>query len=103
MEDVNKERRNFISLSELGYGPLKFSFRRVRLHLKKGIIASKTEETQIHFLCGVLVTVASLDLKVPNMKYARTVNAKVILRKNCLYSVTQTGNIFSPRKLSFGS
>ena len=23
MEDVNKRRRNFISLSELGYGPLK--------------------------------------------------------------------------------
>ena len=35
MEDVNKQRRNFISLSELGYGPLKFSFRRVRLHLTK--------------------------------------------------------------------
>ena len=28
MEDVNKQRRNFISLSELGYGPLKFSFLR---------------------------------------------------------------------------
>ena len=35
MEDVNKERRNFISLSELGYGHLKFSFRRVRPHLTK--------------------------------------------------------------------
>ena len=35
MEDVNKQRRNFISLSELEFGPLKFSFRRVRLQLKK--------------------------------------------------------------------
>ena len=37
MEDVNKQRRNFISLSELGYknGHLKFSFGRVRLHLTK--------------------------------------------------------------------
>ena len=35
MEDVNKQRRNFISLSELGYGHLKFSFRRVRLDLTK--------------------------------------------------------------------
>ena len=26
MEDVNKQRRNFVSLSELEYGPLKFSF-----------------------------------------------------------------------------
>ena len=32
---VNKQRRNFISLSELGHGLLKFSFRRVRLHLTK--------------------------------------------------------------------
>ena len=35
MEDVNKQRRNFISLSELEYGPLKFSFRRARLQLTK--------------------------------------------------------------------
>ena len=35
MEDVNKQRRNFISLSELEYGSLKFSFRRVRLQLTK--------------------------------------------------------------------
>ena len=34
-EDVNKQRRNFKSLSELGYGHLKFSFRRVRPHLTK--------------------------------------------------------------------
>ena len=37
MEDVNKQRRNFISLFELGYGPLKFSFWRVRLHLTKQV------------------------------------------------------------------
>ena len=43
MEDVNKQQRNFISLSELEFGPLKFSFRRVRLQLTKwvGIIAYK--------------------------------------------------------------
>ena len=34
-EDLNKQRGNFISLSELDYGPLKFSFRRVRLQLTK--------------------------------------------------------------------
>ena len=53
MEDVNKQRRNYISLSELRYGPLKFSFSRVRLHLTKylgiRIILIKTERTQIHF------------------------------------------------------
>ena len=69
MEDVNKQRRNFISLSELGYGPLKFSFMRVRLVLTKyvpvRIIAVKTERMQIHFLSHFLVADASLDLKVP--------------------------------------
>ena len=30
-----KQRRNFISLSELGYRPLEFNFRKVRLHLTK--------------------------------------------------------------------
>ena len=63
---VNKQLRNFISLSELGYGPLKFSFRRVPLHLTStwvGIIAIMTERTQIHFLSYVLVAVASLDLR----------------------------------------
>ena len=34
-KNVNKQRRNFISLSELGYGPLEFKFRRVRLYLTK--------------------------------------------------------------------
>ena len=33
-----------------------------------GIIAIKTESTQINFLSDVLVAVASLDLKVPNIK-----------------------------------
>ena len=67
MVDVNKQRRNFISLSELEYGPLKFTFRRDRLQLTKwvGIIAIKTEKTQIHFLSDVLVAVESLDLKFP--------------------------------------
>ena len=32
---------------------------------KGGILSIKTEGTQIHFLDDVLVTVASLDLKVP--------------------------------------
>ena len=34
---------------------------------KVGIIAKKTERTQIHFLSDVLVAVASLDLEVPNI------------------------------------
>ena len=35
MENVDKRRGNFVSLSELGYGFLEFNFRRLRLHLSK--------------------------------------------------------------------
>ena len=59
MEYVNEQQRNFISLSELGL-VLRNSTPGV------GIIAIKTERKQIHFLSNILVTVASLDLKVPN-------------------------------------
>ena len=31
----NRQQRNFVCLSELGYGLLKLSFRRVHLHLTK--------------------------------------------------------------------
>ena len=51
-----------------------------------GIIAIKTERTQIHFLMDVLVVVASLDLKVPNDKkkvyFAAYVRYKTILPLN---------------------
>ena len=61
MEDVNKQRRNVICLSLVGYDASEFNSRRVRLHLTKqvvGIIAIKTERTQIHFLRDVLIAVA---------------------------------------------
>ena len=38
-----------------------------------GIIAIKTEKTQIHFLSDVLVAFASLDLKVPHVSELREV------------------------------
>ena len=72
MEDVNKQRRDFISLSEVGYVPWNSAseeFAYIRQSKKGGIIAIKTEGTQILFLGDVLVTVASLDLKVPNDVY----------------------------------
>ena len=37
LKDVMKQRRNYIPLFELGYGHLKFSFRRVRLYLTKHV------------------------------------------------------------------
>ena len=68
MENVNKQQRNFISVSELKYGLLKFSLGGFAYNWQRkwvGIIAIKTERTQNHFLRDVLVAVASLDLKVP--------------------------------------
>ena len=65
MEQVNKQQQNFISLSELEYGPLEFKFRRVRLHSTKFVSRNngdKDWKMQIHFLSNILVTVASLDL-----------------------------------------
>ena len=82
MEGVNKQRRNITSLSELGYGLLKFSFRRARLHLQSkwvAIIAVKTNRTQIHFLSDVLVGGTLLDLKSPYY------NSKTTYGKNCSF------------------
>ena len=70
MEDIKRQRRNFISLSELGYDHLKFSFDSggfayIWRSEWVGIIAIKTERRQIPFLCDVLVALASLDLNGP--------------------------------------
>ena len=43
-EDVNKQRRNFIYLSVLGYGPKEFNSRRVRLHLTKQVDRNNCDE-----------------------------------------------------------
>ena len=61
MENVNEERRNFVSVPELKYGPLKFCFRRVRLQLTKEV--GRKRGAQIHFLSDVLVAVAFWTLK----------------------------------------
>ena len=54
MENINKQQRDLNSRSELGYGPLEFNFRRVRLHFTKYVgrnnnIARETEKMQIDF------------------------------------------------------
>ena len=42
-------------------------------------IVIKTEKTQIHFLSDVLVTIASLDLKVPNVASLAFLNNYIFL------------------------
>ena len=68
MEKINIQRRSFISLSELEYGPLEFNLRwfaYIWQSKKAGIIAITNRRTQIQFLSDVVVAVASLNLKVP--------------------------------------
>ena len=70
MEDLNKQRRNFISLKILSLNLVSWNsasggFAYNWQSKWVGIIAIKTERTQIHFLSDVLIAVASLDLKVP--------------------------------------
>ena len=67
MEDVNKRRRNFLSLSILECGPLEtpgeFAYNR---HFQRtGIIATKFEKTPIHFKSDVFTAVAVVDAKSP--------------------------------------
>ena len=66
MEDVNKQRRNFVSLSELEYGSLEFKFRRVR---------------------KFTFAVASLNLKVPygTMFFLVPITLKRVLHMLMLY------------------
>ena len=66
MEDVNKQRRNFVSLPELEYGPLEFKFRRVR---------------------NFTFAVATLNLKVPygTMSFLVPITLKRVLRMLMLY------------------
>ena len=70
MENVNKQRRIFISLPEPEHGPLKYKFRRFLVHLAKQVSRDnrdkETERTQIHFLSDVLVAVVSLEINFPN-------------------------------------
>ena len=56
----------------------------------------KTERAQIHFLGDVLVAVASLDLKVPNVyNLDRTRNSERKARKLQVESVTRLSNFHS--------
>ena len=65
MKDVNKQRRNFflfLNLDMLPWNSTSGEFACILQSKWAGIIATKTERTQIHFLSDVLVAVTSLDL-----------------------------------------
>ena len=75
MENVNKQWRNFISISGLLIWSLRIQIRRVRLHLTKqvgGNNRDKDWKNANSLLSNVLVTVASFNFKVPNRLASRT-------------------------------
>ena len=68
MEDVNKRRRISFSLFKLACGPQEINSREIRLtsdFQQIGIIATKIEETGIHFRTNVFAAVAVVDAKAP--------------------------------------
>ena len=69
-----------------------------------GIIAIKTERTQIHFLSDVLIAVASLDLKVPSISsYQHTYEAQIQTvdekRGEPLYFLLASAPVWTPKGL----
>ena len=95
MENVNKQRRNFISLSELWYDPLEFNFRRVRLTDKVSGRKNRDKDWKnanslFPQIVDVLVADASLDLKVPIVKYAALFSLEFIVQKITCVQITKS-------------
>ena len=69
MENVNKRRRNFFSLSKLESGPQEINSKEIRPHstfsVPIGISATKFEKTRIHFKSDFFAAVAVVDAKAP--------------------------------------
>ena len=66
MEDVNKRRRIFFSLSKLECAPQEINSREIRLHLSFSANwnkRAKIEKTGIHFKTEVFAAVAVVDAK----------------------------------------
>ena len=89
MEGANKQRQIlfvFLSLDMVPWNSASGGFAYIWQSKWVGIIAIKTERTQLHFLIDVPVVVASLDLLVPNDKkkvyFAAYVRYKTILPLN---------------------
>ena len=69
MEDVNKRRRNFLSLSKLECGPQEINSREICLHKAFSASWNKRDKVEkkklIHFKSEVFAAVAVIDAKTP--------------------------------------
>ena len=77
MDDVNKQRQNiflFLYLDMVPRNSTPGGFAYIWQSKWVGTIAVKIQRTQIHFLSDVLIAVASLDLKFPNINLERQCN-----------------------------
>ena len=67
MEEVNKRRRNFLSLFKFECGPQDITSKEISLYIRHfprtGINATKFEKTLIHFKSDVFTAVAVGDAK----------------------------------------
>ena len=70
MEDVNKRRRIFLSLSKLNCDHQEINSREIRLHLTFSVNWNKCDKfwkkREFIFNCDVFAAVAVVDAKVPN-------------------------------------
>ena len=92
MDYVNKQRRNwflFLNLNMVPRNSTPGGFAWIWQSQWVGTIAMKTERTQIHFLSGVLVDVASLDLNVEDFDSESRIECQWLTDKHVCESHSQ--------------
>ena len=106
MEDINQERRNFISLLNLDMVPrnsIPGGFAYIWQSKWVGIITIKTERTKIHFfLRDVLVEVALLGLKIPTIQVSFGFVCFVFLVKSSVSGSVNMTLVRSPPRVKEG-
>ena len=65
MENVNKRRRIFFSLSKLESGLPEINSKEIRSHFTFSVNAKKFEKKRIHFKSDLFGAVAVVDAKAP--------------------------------------
>ena len=101
MEDVNKRRRIFFSLSKLECAPQEINSREIRLHLSFSANwnkRAKIEKTGIHFKTDVFAAVAVVDAKAAYLRYIVIRQKQNILGANWIAPADSIPNVFSTHR-----
>ena len=100
MDYVNKQRRNwflFLNLNMVPRNSTPGGLAWIWQSQWVGTIAIKTERTQIHFLSGVLVDVASLDLNVDDFDSESRIECQWLTDKHVWDSHSQLETVVKKR------